>query len=666
MNIFLLGLSCIAILRKRHILNFLLGFCFLSLALLELGKLSFLLGAVFIERLLGAGFFLLALFWLIFSSSLLGAKSRLLKRGIMFPVLGLASLLFFVIWWIKPFMFLPEGFQSGPQISGLAQYFFMLFILDLSFSLSNLERSLRSLRQKKIQQLLMSSLFMLIPYILLATYAVLFSEINPKILAFSSLGVFIGGLMFTWAVRKKISFDNIKEETAVQSSMVLVLAGGYLFFIGAFVKFFKVFGWSLQSVFSSLTTLFIFFALLFIVFSSSFKKRLKNFILRNFSRQKYDWQKVWEDFTYKISLVTDTEQIKTNIEEAISNIFKVKDVEVFIFERQAPFEENFGDWLLRRADVFTFGEVFENGFSQKYPQAFKFFKDKNVEIATPLYGEGRVIGLIHLKPANGGLDFFDKDLFKVLALQVSSVIVNCRANQALREVEKKDSITKVSTFVMHDVKNYVNNLSLLVANKDKFSKPDFQEDAFFTLETTIEKMKRLIDEFKTLRGDLRIEKRRCGLNYIIDEALRDLGENRLVNIEHKKVLREGLLIDADAHYIHKVIFNILLNAIEAMKGKGLLYLRTGVIEGKAYIFIKDSGCGMSGEFIETKLFKPFSSTKKKGLGIGLYQCKTIIEAHGGSIEAESREGEGTVFKVLLPLAKTEDKLASSTSCELTS
>jgi hypothetical protein len=69
---------------------------------------------------------------------------------------------------------------------------------------------------------------------------------------------------------------------------------------------------------------------------------------------------------------------------------------------------------------------------------------------------------------------------------------------------------------------------------------------------------------------------------------------------------------------------------------------------EAVIEVSDSGRGMSEEFIRTKLFKPFSTTKKGGLGVGLAQCRGIVEAHGGTIDARSRMGEGTVFTVRVP------------------
>jgi signal transduction histidine kinase len=65
--------------------------------------------------------------------------------------------------------------------------------------------------------------------------------------------------------------------------------------------------------------------------------------------------------------------------------------------------------------------------------------------------------------------------------------------------------------------------------------------------------------------------------------------------------------------------------------------------------VKDNGCGMSREFMDQSLFRPFRTTKAKGTGIGLFQSKMIVEAHNGRIEVDSQEGEGSTFRVLLPV-----------------
>jgi len=70
--------------------------------------------------------------------------------------------------------------------------------------------------------------------------------------------------------------------------------------------------------------------------------------------------------------------------------------------------------------------------------------------------------------------------------------------------------------------------------------------------------------------------------------------------------------------------------------------------------VADQGKGMSREFIETRLFQPFHTTKPDGLGIGLFQSKKIIESYDGTIEVESREGEGTIVRIVLPLPKPQE------------
>ena len=97
--------------------------------------------------------------------------------------------------------------------------------------------------------------------------------------------------------------------------------------------------------------------------------------------------------------------------------------------------------------------------------------------------------------------------------------------------------------------------------------------------------------------------------------------------------------------MERVLVNLILNALEAMNNNGKLIIESSSKGESIYLSFKDDGCGINKDFIEKKLFKPFNSTKDKGMGIGLYQCKTIVEAHGGSIEAESEEGKGTTFKV---------------------
>ena len=646
-NIFLLGFFAFGIFRKRHICNFLVGLSIIGLLILEAGKLCLVFDFALYDKILGAGLFLTILFWLAASVSFLPSKPFSFNKVILSPVFGLLFLIFFFIWWIKPFT-VAGNLEGSVQLSKVAQYFFVLVVFSLTLVLSNLERALYFLKQKNIKLLFFSALFLLGPYIFLSTYAVLFSTVSTRFLIYSSLTVLAGSLMLIFSRREGFGAEQAKESGSIQTSMILFLIGGYLFFIGAFIKLFEFFGWNLDTLFSFLTTLFIFFVSAFFIFSSSLKGRIKNLLLKHFSSQRYDWQKIWEEFTYKVSLVTDIEKMEVNIKEAISKIMDIRNVQIYVFEKEMPFEGEFCDWLLRRAEAFKIEEVFDKNFCLKFPKAKDFFEKEKSGIISPLYGDRKIIGFIGFSLGKG--QFLDKELLKVLSLQASGAILNCWANQALRDVEKKESIYKMSTFVIHDLKNYINNLSLLLSNKDKFDIADFRKDAFFTLETTIDKMKRLMLEFRVLRGDLAVNKRPYNLKRLVDECIDELGKGRLEGVKLNLDIDNSIEVNVDLNNMGKVIYNLVLNALEAMDGKREISISAQNRNNFIELIIKDTGCGMSKDFIENKLFKPFVSTKIRGMGIGLYQCKTIVEAHGGKIAVESEEGAGTAFRVRMPRA----------------
>jgi C4-dicarboxylate-specific signal transduction histidine kinase len=101
---------------------------------------------------------------------------------------------------------------------------------------------------------------------------------------------------------------------------------------------------------------------------------------------------------------------------------------------------------------------------------------------------------------------------------------------------------------------------------------------------------------------------------------------------------------------------LILNAVEAMAGTEgkLLSVAAGTAEdGKVFFSISDTGAGMSPSFIERQLFRPFATTKKRGVGLGLYTCREVVRANGGAIEVDSREGAGTTLRVVLPSAAIE-------------
>jgi len=149
----------------------------------------------------------------------------------------------------------------------------------------------------------------------------------------------------------------------------------------------------------------------------------------------------------------------------------------------------------------------------------------------------------------------------------------------------------------------------------------------------------------------------CTLSALIEESLGAAGLMRgdRNGVRVAVSVRGPAAEQVDRRQMLRVLVNLLTNAREALRGSGDIELSAEVTgpadarPGRLLLQVKDDGHGMSEEFVRTALFRPFATTKEEGLGIGLAQCRSIVEAHGGTIRASSRAGQGTTFEVVLPL-----------------
>jgi signal transduction histidine kinase len=212
--------------------------------------------------------------------------------------------------------------------------------------------------------------------------------------------------------------------------------------------------------------------------------------------------------------------------------------------------------------------------------------------------------------------------------------------------------------VSHDLKNAIAGLSMLVANMEKqFHRAEFRADAIESLRDATEKLKRTVarlsEPAKSLSGEYRIAARPTDLVAVIRRVLDVNAEPTRPLYEIETHLPEKLVVTVEPERMENVIENLVINALEAMasKGGGRLTVEAGTFsDGLAFFSVADTGSGMSEEFIKTRLFRPFATTKNKGIGLGLFTCKEIVETHGGRLEVESSPNAGTRFRVVIPFS----------------
>jgi len=244
-----------------------------------------------------------------------------------------------------------------------------------------------------------------------------------------------------------------------------------------------------------------------------------------------------------------------------------------------------------------------------------------------------------------------------IADNINVVTERLRA-QVAREAESRqfESFVRISAMLTHDLKNAIEALSLTVGNMERhFDNPQFRTDAMKGLTNATDKLKaivaRLSRPLTSLSGE---HKRPKDIDLVpILKRVSAMTAEPMRN-KHSIVLRlpESVFALADAARIEEVIENLVLNGLEAMvEPGGTLTIEAGyTVSGAPSFSISDTGPGMSRIFIENRLFRPFATTKKSGIGLGLYTCREVVRASGGTIDVQSVEGAGTTFRVVLPSA----------------
>jgi signal transduction histidine kinase len=227
-----------------------------------------------------------------------------------------------------------------------------------------------------------------------------------------------------------------------------------------------------------------------------------------------------------------------------------------------------------------------------------------------------------------------------------------------REAESRQfqSFLRISAMISHDLKNAIAGLSMLVSNMEKqFHREEFRADAIESLREATEKLKRTVarlsEPAKSLSGEYRIAARPTDLAAVIRRVLAINAEPHRPLYEIEASLPDKLMATVEPERVENVIENLVINALESMasKGGGKLTVEAGTMPNDLVFFsVADTGVGMSEDFIKTRLFRPFSTTKNRGIGLGLFTCKEIVETHGGRLEVDSTPNSGTRFRVVLP------------------
>ena len=280
----------------------------------------------------------------------------------------------------------------------------------------------------------------------------------------------------------------------------------------------------------------------------------------------------------------------------------------------------------------------------------QFLNEEQAWTGVPLIHDDRLVGLVLLAAPDyrRTLDWEDFDLLRTAGRQAASSLAESHAQQTLMNAQRFEDFNRRFAFILHDVKNLVSQLSLLSRNAERHAdNADFRADMVATLKGSVGKMNDLLARLAPTPDQRPAKPEPTPMRALVASAIAAKRGDHEVQL-----LGDGnLWVMADPLLLEQAIGHLVQNAVDASRPHQPVSVRMGGSNGHVTIAISDAGTGMDAEFVRTRLFQPFASTKKGGFGVGAFEAKSIVAAMGGRLTVESRPGEGSLFTIILPAAE---------------
>lgn len=468
--------------------------------------------------------------------------------------------------------------------------------------------------------------------------------------------------------RKWLDKLHVSRAAAFQS-LTLLIVGVYLLVVsglGYYVRYTGgEWGRALQQVLLAVGVL----ALLLIGLSGSMRAKLRVYISKNFFSYRYDYRQEWLRFTGMLSASASPAQLGESVIHGMANL--VEGPSGALWLRRGPTSDDFVQtarwnlqehrdslvpdeallrWLQSRAWIIDIQEW------RKHPEVYEqvvlppaLADDERHWLIVPLIQAGGLIGWVVLGQPRTSLElnWEVRDLLRTAAQQAASYLAQMQATEALLEARKFEAFNRMSAFVVHDLKNIITQLSLMMKNAKRLrDNPEFQQDMLDTVENSLEKMRQLMLQLR--EGDKPHHGSTGGVALVPIArrlAASAVSKGRALELD----LRDEVSARGHEERIERVLGHVVQNALDATPIEGRVLLRLQRIGSHAQVEVEDTGCGMTQEFMDQRLFKPFQTTKTAGMGIGAYESYQYLQELGGKINVESAPGRGTQVKILLPL-----------------
>ena len=420
--------------------------------------------------------------------------------------------------------------------------------------------------------------------------------------------------------------------------------------------------------------IFVFLALMTLVIllvSGKIRAMTKVYFNQHFFNYRYDYRDIWIELSKTIAQIDTVNELYSVIIKTLMDLAETSGGALWLNNSQNDFylaeeihlnqqttqlikkNNSLIRFMINKQWVIDFVE-----FSNK-PEVYNevdlspwLSKDLNISLIVPLFRQNKLVAFVVLAKAkiSRQLIWEDHDLLKTVGMQLTNALALSHTSEALYRSRQFEAYNQLSAFLVHDLKNLVAQVSLIVKNAEKHKhKPEFIDDSIETLENVVFKIDAIMGQLK--KGWVKTDSvALINLNEIIKDVILQQQSHKptiecIVTSDQCKVLGEKIQLTA-------ILGHLVQNAQEASEDDSTVKMVLSKDDQYAIVSIIDKGIGMDAKFVAERLFKPFDTTKgNAGMGIGVYEAREIILKYEGVIDVESTLGLGTTFTIKLPLAK---------------
>lgn len=408
-----------------------------------------------------------------------------------------------------------------------------------------------------------------------------------------------------------------------------------------------------------------------LLWSAMLRRRLRVFISKHFYRNKYDYRVEWLRFVHTLSSAAP-ENVQLGALQAIAQVFSSPQALLFVADESGRQYRAMASWsdsadeialppdvsanadmvqlMQRRGWIIDADEYRRVPATYEHIQLPEWLGDTSaVSIVAPIMQGKALAGFVALArpPPPFELTYEDRDLLMTMGRHVATHLSQQEANRKLAENRQFETYSRLTAFMMHDLKNSAAQLRLVVSNAVKFRhQPEFVDDAMATIDNAAQRMTRLLDQLRL--GAAAAARRPLRLHHLIQVAIVRCAANTPTAVMTSPTL--DVVVEADEEHLTSVIEHVVRNAQDATPSDGKVSVEVSQSGPNVTITVTDNGKGMAPEFLRDRLFRPFDTTKgAAGMGIGAHQAREYVCSLGGHVDVQSSPGQGTRFAITLPV-----------------